>query len=907
MQLLLDNITTANGFKTGFADGAASNTANGTILNDDNAAPGDGVAFDSASFSVNEGNTPADNVTLDFVVDYTGVIPAGETVSVDFQTVLLPAAADAADNADFVAASGTITFTDAISSRTISIEVNEDTDIEADESLQLLLDNITTANGFGTGFADGTASNTANGTILNDDNAAPGDGVAFDSASFSVNEGNTPADNVTLDFVVDYTGVIPAGETVSVDFQTVLLPAAADAADNADFVAASGTITFTDAISSRTISIEVNEDTDIEADESLQLLLDNITTANGFGTGFADGAASNTANGTILNDDGDANSGIRIVQTDVIVTEGEGVQAIFEVTLTDNFATGFDIDFSTQTGTANETDFTPITNGTISFVGNDGETQQIVVDILNDDIIEPQEAYTVVLNSTTNPLVNIIDDTANGIINDDDANDPTLGISFDPESLVVDEDAREVTINVLLTGDVQGGFTIDFTTNDNTARAGFDYTTESGTLTFAGTNGETQPITIMITDDLVVENQEQFFVDLSNLSVDFVNILQSQATIDIVDNDGLPGVTGIAINDITVVEGEVDVAVLTVTVTGNFETSFEVTYNTSDDTAIAGEDYEAVVNGVLALDGVDGETKTIEIPITDDVLLEQIEQFIVTLSNPSNPAVVINDDTGIVTIEDDEFDTDGDGVPDVIDLDDDNDGILDTDEGGDVTDLEENGGTPVDSDNDGLPDSVDIDADNDGIPDNVEAQTTDGYIPPTGNDSDNDGLDDAYEGSGDEGIQDIVDTDDDGTPDFTDTDSDNDLVPDSNEGHDFDFDGVPDVSFTGTDTDGDGLDDGYEGSDVNDGFDINDEIEDPATDLPNTDGEDDVNYRDLDDDNDGIDTPDEDADGNGDPTNDDTDNDGTPDYLDPTDDRIMPPNLPDITILCGEPVPPLLN
>ncbi|MDH3698130.1 MAG: gliding motility-associated C-terminal domain-containing protein, partial [Flavobacteriaceae bacterium] len=186
----------------------------------------------------------------------------------------------------------------------------------------------------------------------------------------------------------------------------------------------------------------------------------------------------------------------------------------------------------------------------------------------------------------------------------------------------------------------------------------------------------------------------------------------------------------------------------------------------------------------------------------------------------------------------------------------------------------------VDSDGDGLPDRRDIDSDNDGIPDNVEAQTTDGYIPPSGVDENMDGLDDAYEGEEVDGLN-PVNTDGEDLPDYLDEDSDNDLVPDNNEGNDFNFDGIPDQTFTGVDTDGDGLDDGYEGSDVDDGPDPNDEIEDPATDLPNTDGEGDVNYRDIDDDNDGIPTDEEDANEDGDPTNDDTDDDGTPDYLDP--------------------------
>lgn len=235
-------------------------------------------------------------------------------------------------------------------------------------------------------------------------------------------------------------------------------------------------------------------------------------------------------------------------------------------------------------------------------------------------------------------------------------------------------------------------------------------------------------------------------------------------------------------------------------------------------------------------------------------------------------------------------DTDGDNVPDNIDIDDDNDGILDTVEDPN-TDGDNNPLTnPQDLDSDGSPDHLDIDADDDGIPDNIEAQLTSGYVPPAGVDDDQDGLDNAYEGVGDEGLT-PVNKDGADEADYLDEDSDNDLVPDNNEGNDFNFDGIPDQNFIGVDTDGDGLDDGYEGADLNDGFDVNDEIDDPANDLPDTDGTDDVNYRDFDDDGDDLDTPDEDVDTDGDPTNDDADEDGTPDYLDPVDDRPQPTDI----------------
>ncbi|QBA63563.1 gliding motility-associated C-terminal domain-containing protein [Muriicola soli] len=210
----------------------------------------------------------------------------------------------------------------------------------------------------------------------------------------------------------------------------------------------------------------------------------------------------------------------------------------------------------------------------------------------------------------------------------------------------------------------------------------------------------------------------------------------------------------------------------------------------------------------------------------------------------------------------DPVDTDGDGISDYLDIDSDNDGILDNVEaqttsgyipvcsndsdGNGLDDHYEeypgsgDGITPVDTDGDDHPDFRDIDSDDDGIPDNVEGQSTAGYVSPSGMDSDNDGLDNAYENNG------ITPQNTDGTDesDYRDLDTDNDLDPDNNEGNDFNFDGVPDQTFTGNDTDMDGLDDGYEGDNLNDGFDVNDEIDDPANDLPDEDGTEDVDYRD---------------------------------------------------------------
>lgn len=314
--------------------------------------------------------------------------------------------------------------------------------------------------------------------------------------------------------------------------------------------------------------------------------------------------------------------------------------------------------------------------------------------------------------------------------------------------------------------------------------------------------------------------------------------------------------------------------------------------DTDSDGLDDGYEHGSVEDGFNFNDGIDDPAN--DLPDTDgteDVNYRDVDDDGDEIDTPDEDANEDDDPTNDDTDDDGtpdyldnnidpNTDTDGDGVPDSADLDDDNDGILDTKEDSNIDGDEHPLTDPLDSDNDGRPNHLDIDSDNDGIPDNVEAQTTDSYIAPRDDNQEmyeaNNGLNSAYPN----GLE-PMNTDDTDNPDYIDMDSDNDLVLDNNEGNDFNFDGIPDQIPTSTDTDGDGLDDGYEGSDVNDGLDVNDEIDDPTNDLPDTDGIEDVNYRDIDDDGDGMNTPDEDGNENEDPTDDDADDDGIPSYLDP--------------------------
>ncbi|WP_426358659.1 DUF4347 domain-containing protein [Pseudocolwellia sp. HL-MZ19] len=234
---------------------------------------------------------------------------------------------------------------------------------------------------------------------------------------------------------------------------------------------------------------------------------------------------------------------------------------------------------------------------------------------------------------------------------------------------------------------------------------------------------------------------------------------------------------------------------------------------------------------------------------------------------------VTDNDGGVSTISNISIiileDLDGDGIPDINDPDDDNDGISDAVEG-----------TTLDSDEDGIPNFRDTDSDGDGISDEDEGVIdTDNdelanYIDP---DSDNDGISDEIEGT--------VDTDNDNTANYLDSDSDGDGISDADEGvGDPDSDNI--ANYLDTDSDGDGISDEDEGAldadednipDYRDTDSDGDGISDEDEGVIDTDDDGIANYLDTDSDGDGIPDVTEGAI--------DTDEDNTPNYLDTDSDN----------------------
>jgi hypothetical protein len=189
----------------------------------------------------------------------------------------------------------------------------------------------------------------------------------------------------------------------------------------------------------------------------------------------------------------------------------------FTVTLSGGVSGGFTVPYSTSDGSATtaDGDYTAA-SGTLTFSGTDGETETVTVSVTGDTVVEPDETFTVSLGTPSNASVSVSDGTGQGTIQNDDS--ATVAID-DVSQVEGDAGTSTFTFTVTLSGEVPGGFTVPYSTADGTATtADGDYTAASGTLTFSGTDSETQTISVDVTGDPVVEPDETFTVELGTAS-----------------------------------------------------------------------------------------------------------------------------------------------------------------------------------------------------------------------------------------------------------------------------------------------------------------------------------------------------------------------------------------------------
>lgn len=112
--------------------------------------------------------------------------------------------------------------------------------------------------------------------------------------------------------------------------------------------------------------------------------------------------------------------------------------------------------------------------------------------------------------------------------------DTICRVFFEPGHYTVMESCEEFELRVVRRGDLSSSVTVDYETEDGSAEAGSDYVGKKGTLVFPPGVDE-QHFKIEVIDDDVFEQDEHFYVRLSNVSEPAVLSTPKVATVMILD------------------------------------------------------------------------------------------------------------------------------------------------------------------------------------------------------------------------------------------------------------------------------------------------------------------------------------------------------------------------------------
>jgi hypothetical protein len=459
---------------------ATIGTAQGTgTITDNDATP----SLNINSVSITEGNSGTTNAV--FAVTLSAA--SGRPVTVNYGT----ANGSATVPADYTAASGALTFTPGTTSLPIAVAVVGDLLDEATETFTATL----------SGAVNATLA-TAQGTVtINDDDPTP----TLAIADVSLAEGN--AGTTPLTFTVTLSAA--SGRTVTVNYATANSTATAGTTGSADYIAASGTLTFNPGTTTQTIAVSLRGDTTIESNETFTVNLSAATNAT-----VPDGQAI----GTIVNDD------LPVLSiNNVTVTEGNtgSVTAQFTVTLTPSSSQTVTVNYATANGTGTAGSDYTTASGTLSFSAG-ATSRTISVAVLGDALDEDNETFVVNLSGAVNATIGAGQGT--GTITDNDTT-PQLNVG-NISATEGNSGTKVFSFPVTLTAPSGRTVTVNYSTANLTATAGTtgsaDYIATSGTLTFSpGTT--TQSIAVSIRGDTTDESNEIFLVNLSaasNASID---------------------------------------------------------------------------------------------------------------------------------------------------------------------------------------------------------------------------------------------------------------------------------------------------------------------------------------------------------------------------------------------------
>ncbi len=315
------------------------------------------------------------------------------------------------------------------------------------------------------------------------------------------------------------------------------------------------------------------------------------------------------------------------------------------VSLSTTSAQTIQVNYSVTGGSATRGADYDLPDGTLTF--EPGVTQQTIrLTIINDTLDEPDETIELTLSGAMNAILSGM----NPLIVTIKDNDGPPELSINNVSVIEGNapDTVNATFTVSLSAASGKPITVDYATADGTAMvADNDYQPRTGTLTF-NPGQTTRTIIVPVIGDNRDEDDETFFVNLTNPVNATLDVAQGLGTI--VNDDA----TTIAINNVTELEGTGGTTtpfVFTVSLSAASGKPITVDYVTQDDIAtVADNDYQER-SGTLTFNP--GQTtRTITVPVYHDDLDEDDETFLVNLTNPINAALDVAQGVGTIVNDD---------------------------------------------------------------------------------------------------------------------------------------------------------------------------------------------------------------------------------------------------------------
>ena len=566
------------------------------------------VAFSSANSSDSEA---ASSISVDIEIPFA----SENDIEVDY--VITGTASGS--GIDFNLANGTVTISAGATTGTITIiEIIDDSLDENDETIVITLSNPINAT---------LGTNLVHTVTITDNDSAPI--IDFNLTSTSGDEASS-----SKAIIVDLSSA--SGQDVTVDYTVT----GSATGSGTDYSLANGTLTIGAGETSGTITIDNIVDDSLDEDnETIIVTLSSPSNATLGDDNVHTYTITDNDDAPTIDFNSAISSGIESVSSAGLTVDLSGASSK-NVTV-DYVVTG------TAIGSGN--DYT-LNNGTLTI--NAGETSgTITIDnIVDDSLYESNETIIVTLSNPSNAILGS-ENVHTYTITD---NDTKPVVDFNVISSSGAESISSKVIKVDLSSVSGQNVTVDYKVSGTATGSGTDYNLSDGTLTIiaGSTSGA---ITIDIVDDSIDEIDETVILTLSDPSEATLGS-DTVHTYTINDDEEAPGI-GFEIasssNDESVSSQSIKVNLTNIS-SKNITVDYAVTGTATG----SGTDF-TLDDGTLTLSaGTKSGTITI-IDIVDDLLDEDNETVIITLSNPSNTTLgtntihtyTINDNDNVPTID----------------------------------------------------------------------------------------------------------------------------------------------------------------------------------------------------------------------------------------------------------------